>query len=113
VLSASFITPYEDLPDGAREIGAYVTELEKSHPERAALIAEARRKLADGESGTFRSLRLRRGLSQADLAKRIGTQQSNIARIEAGREDPTMARARKIADALGVTLDELDRHLKR
>ena len=50
-------------------------------------------------------LRLIRGLTQAELAARIGTQQPSIARIESGRITPSIALLRKIGEALGARLE--------
>jgi ribosome-binding protein aMBF1 (putative translation factor) len=49
-------------------------------------------------------LRKARKMSQSELAKKIGTTQSNIARLEAGRENFTVAFLNKIASALGGNL---------
>lgn len=49
-------------------------------------------------------LRLRRKLSQAALAKKIGTKQSAIARLESGSYNPSMQMLRKIAHATGTRL---------
>jgi ribosome-binding protein aMBF1 (putative translation factor) len=40
-------------------------------------------------------------MSQSELAKKIGTQQSNIARIESGQQNITIGRLYKITNALG------------
>ncbi len=55
---------------------------------------------------TIAVLRLRAGLTQSQLAKKLDAPQSSISRLEAGRENPSFERAKKISDALGVTLDE-------
>lgn len=49
----------------------------------------------------YQILRLRKklGISQAQLAKRIGTTQSNVARIEAGQQNFTTATLQNIAEA--------------
>ena len=44
-------------------------------------------------------LRKKVGISQAELAKRLGTTQSNIARIETGQQNFTTATLQKIAEA--------------
>lgn len=49
-------------------------------------------------------LRLRHGWTQAELAKRIGTTQSSIARLEAGWHLPSLAMLRRIAEACGTHL---------
>jgi ribosome-binding protein aMBF1 (putative translation factor) len=54
-----------------------------------------------------RVLRHRRGLSQAALAERSGVELSLVARVEAGEVDPTWGDTRRIAAALGTTVDRL------
>ncbi|MFA4845190.1 MAG: helix-turn-helix transcriptional regulator [Patescibacteria group bacterium] len=48
--------------------------------------------------------RLHAGVTQSELAKKIGTKQSAISRFESGSENPTLSFLRKIADALDVNL---------
>lgn len=50
------------------------------------------------------SLREKRGLSQRELADRLGTTQSAIARLEAGNVSPSLPTLDKIAAALEVEL---------
>ena len=45
-------------------------------------------------------LRKKQGLSQATLARKLGTNQSNIARMEAGQQNFTTDTLQKIASAL-------------
>ena len=52
-----------------------------------------------------RRLREERGLSQRELAERMGASQSVIARLEAGAVEPTIATLDRVAAALGVELD--------
>jgi ribosome-binding protein aMBF1 (putative translation factor) len=47
--------------------------------------------------------RNKRGLTQAELAKRMGTKQSAIARLEGGSVNPTIDFLGKLARVLGVT----------
>lgn len=49
--------------------------------------------------------RLKRGISQKDLAKKIGTKQSAISRFESGRYNPTLSFLSKISEALGSKLE--------
>lgn len=49
-------------------------------------------------------LRKKKKLSQAQLAKKIGTKQSNIARMESGQQNFSVEILEKIADALGCNL---------
>lgn len=49
-------------------------------------------------------LRLLKGLTQQQLADRVGTSQSAIARLENGNANPTLAFVRRVAAALGARL---------
>ena len=49
-------------------------------------------------------MRARADLSQAELAKRMGTSQSAIARLESGRSRPSTRTLRKFAEATGMKL---------
>jgi ribosome-binding protein aMBF1 (putative translation factor) len=64
----------------------------------------------------IRALREKKGLSQRELAERVGTTQSAIARLEGGNISPSLPTLDKIAHALGaevslsfIDLDELTR----
>ncbi|MEK7141780.1 MAG: helix-turn-helix transcriptional regulator [Patescibacteria group bacterium] len=48
--------------------------------------------------------RTRRGLTQTELAQRIGTKQSVISRLEIGKANPSVAFLRKLAEALSSNL---------
>ena len=49
-----------------------------------------------------------KGITAGELARRIGTNRSSIYSLMNGKaKEPTLKRAKEIADALGVTLDEL------
>lgn len=48
--------------------------------------------------------RLKKGLSQKQLAEKIGTKQSAISRLEGGNTNPSIAFLEKIAKALGGKL---------
>jgi ribosome-binding protein aMBF1 (putative translation factor) len=48
--------------------------------------------------------RLKEGLSQAELAKKIGTKQSAISRFESGSYNPTLVFLNKLAEGLNVKL---------
>jgi molybdopterin molybdotransferase/putative molybdopterin biosynthesis protein len=57
----------------------------------------------------LRAARLRAGLSQGELATRVGVSRQAISSIETGRAAPTMPVALRCAQALGVRADELFR----
>ena len=52
----------------------------------------------------LKELRKAAGLSQAELAKRIGTKAPGIARMESGKFAPRIGVLHKVATALGVRL---------
>lgn len=73
---------------------------------RAAVRAgydEARRAYNIGRQ--VRTLREAHGLSQRQLAERMGTTQSTIARLEAGGTLPSLSTLERVADALGTTVE--------
>lgn len=55
-----------------------------------------------GAGEVIREARLAAGLSQAELAKRVGTNQSAVSFIERGRRIPDVAIVARIADAVGT-----------
>lgn len=52
--------------------------------------------------GRIRETRLRRALTQAELAEQAGTTEATVNRLENGLQAPRMSTLRKIAAALGV-----------
>ena len=55
----------------------------------------------------LRDLRSFSGMTQEELAAKIGIQKQHISRYENDRCEPNIRTAKKIADALGVSLKEL------
>ena len=49
--------------------------------------------------------RIEKGLTQQQLAKKIGTKQSVISRLESGRANPSVAFLKKLAAALNSNLE--------
>jgi ribosome-binding protein aMBF1 (putative translation factor) len=70
--------------------------------ERRAGYREARESFALAER--VRQARERLGVTQAELAARIGSTQPAIARLEAGGVSPSLVTLRRIAAALGLEL---------
>ena len=50
-------------------------------------------------------LRIKRGLTQKQLAKLVGTHQSSIARLESGNTQPRLSFLRRVVEALGGRLE--------
>ena len=48
--------------------------------------------------------RLKKGLSQSELARKVGTRQANISRIEAGLGNPTLKVIKKIFQVLEISV---------
>lgn len=57
----------------------------------------------------IKRLRLEKGWSQKRLAEEAGLSQSFIHSIEVGQKSPTIRSIRKIAKALGVSVEEIIR----
>jgi putative transcriptional regulator len=55
----------------------------------------------------IKEFRKRKEMKQAVLADRVGIFQSEISEIESAKRKPNVYLAKKIARALGVSLDEL------
>lgn len=108
VFYAEFSVPPKPLTlRGAIDIDDLVTELEQS-PEAAESIAKGRQWVAKtfykSESPSIAQLRLQKGWSQAELARRAGTSQPHIARLELGTVDPQVSTVKKLAKVLGVSV---------
>ena len=58
-------------------------------------------------SDVIRSRRRKLGLSQAELAKAAGVSVRQMARYEAGEQQPVLSAAMALADALGISVSQL------
>ncbi len=55
----------------------------------------------------IRVLRMEKGLSQEELARRCGVTRQTVNAIENNKYDPTLSLAFRLADELGTTVDAL------
>ena len=55
----------------------------------------------------MRELRKERHLTMKELGQKVGMSESTISLYETGKHDPDLETLNRIADALGVTVDEL------
>jgi len=98
------------LPAQGIRIEDRIARLERN-PERAAALAGARARLGrfveSGTRPTLATLRLKAGLSQAQLAKKIGTQQGNVSRWEREPKELQVSTIMRLAAALGVSDTEV------
>ncbi|MEW5891004.1 MAG: helix-turn-helix transcriptional regulator [Pseudomonadota bacterium] len=105
-----------ETPPRHKAIGELVGKWSKDE-KRRALLTQARQWAADtfhGEDGdTVRTLRLRKGWSQVQLAAELGTSQPHVARIERGTENLAIETCRKLCAALNVDMNTLDQALRR
>lgn len=67
--------------------------------------ATRRAELVGEVVGDLAEERRRLGLSQTDVAARMGTSQSAVARLEAGAADVRLSTLQRYADAVGRSLD--------
>jgi ribosome-binding protein aMBF1 (putative translation factor) len=86
---------FADLDTEARK-GMSATEAAEHNRRRADLAAQLRAGIA------FRDARESAGLTQTELAARIGIAQSALSRIEAGRTNLTLGMFRRLAEALDI-----------
>lgn len=55
----------------------------------------------------IKRIRERKKMSQGDICRAVGFDRAQMSNIEAGKGNPTLATIEKIANALGVSADEL------
>ena len=91
------------VPEGYTSLDALAEKFARSQEGRSALH-HGRKWVADqfnSEDGvTIKTLRLKKGWSQADLARYLGTSQSHISRLEKGGEDLRFSTLKKLCSAL-------------
>lgn len=74
--------------------------------EEELLPAEMVDRILDGEN-PIRVWREHRGLTVKALAEQAGIAPAYLSQIETGKRDGTVATVKKVADVLGVTVDDL------
>jgi len=55
----------------------------------------------------LKRIRTKKKMSQGDIARALEVDRGYISTIENGKKNPTLATIKKLADALGVSADEL------
>lgn len=96
-------------------LGSLLEEFEADEG-MAQHMSDARQELSTAlypdEPDTLSAVRLAAGLSQVQLAERISTSQSYIARVEGGRVDPGTDMVVRIAEALGIDAEQAFRAIR-
>lgn len=117
VIYAEFSNPGAPIADGNLSVDELVAAIKSKRPQVASKLDSARKLLAEklyaDEPDVFSALRLKSGLSQAELARRAHTQQPYIARIEAGATDPGTDSIANLATALGVAPETVFSAIRR
>ena len=67
------------------------------------IMAEISTKLGQN----LKRIRTKKGMSQGDVARALEVHRAYVSGIENGKRNPTLATIKKLADALGVSADEL------
>ena len=88
----------EDAADATRKL---------ADPNRDWVPAEVANRILDDGLHPVRAWREHRDLTQQALADAAGLPQPTVARIESGARVGTVAQMRRLADALGISLDTL------
>lgn len=116
IYAASFVPKVSALAADHQDFDNLALELE-SDPSLREELASAGSWVADrfyaGETDTFKTARLRKGYSQAQLGKLIGTSQPHIANLERGESDFMFSTGEKLCDALGISMSDLRSMLER
>ena len=94
----------KDIDDFIGELLAQNKTLESDLHDGRKLVADI---LYAGQPDSLKTLRLRAGYSQAQLAEKISMKQPNICEFEAGKRKPSVDTLKRLADALGTTTDAI------
>ena len=81
----------------------YITRLQYDASENKIQNMSSGKKLGEN----LRNWRLKKKMSQGDLATALGVDRAYISNIENGRMNPTLSTLEKIAGALGISSSEL------
>lgn len=55
----------------------------------------------------IKRIRLKKGMSQGDICRKLGVDRSYISNVESGNKNPTLSTIEKIAKALAVKVKDL------
>ena len=91
IIMSNVSISFEEMKNDLLKDNEFKTEYEKLKPRYEAIeqIIKARKE---------------QNMTQAELAKRVGTQKSNISRLESGNYNPSLDFLTKVSEALGKSL---------
>ena len=64
-------------------------------------------KISEQLGKNMKRIRVKKNMSQGDIARALEVDRGYISNIENGKKTPTLATIQKLANALGVSADEL------
>ena len=64
-------------------------------------------KISEQLGKNMKRIRAKKGMSQGDIARALEVDRGYISNIENGKKNPTLATIQKLANALGVSANEL------
>lgn len=62
---------------------------------------------AEKLGNNLKRIRTEKNISQGDIARELGVSRGFVSNLENGKTNPTLATISSVADALGVSADEL------
>lgn len=62
---------------------------------------------AEKLGNNLKRIRTEKNISQGDIARELGVSRGFVSNLENGKTNPTLATISRVADALGVSADEL------
>ncbi|MET4160497.1 DNA-binding XRE family transcriptional regulator [Marinobacterium sp. MBR-111] len=91
-------------------IDSFISDLLAEDPSLHAEMQEARSWVGEqyfGDKQSLKALRLKAGLSQIELAKKLETSQPQVAKLEKGEVDPRLSTVQRLSAVLGVSIGEV------
>jgi len=70
-------------------------------------MARYKRKSPKKLAAKLREIRLRLGMTQEELAKRLGTDSGSISRFETGKREPSLLEILAYSNVAGVSINDL------
>ncbi len=98
-------TTHDDL-NGPDDLDLAIAEWTARNPNFPHLLAAAERTRALVKA--LAKARERAGLTQAEVARRMGTTQSAVARLERGGADPRLSTIERYAEMIGWRIEAMD-----